>query len=621
MSTSSTPFTLPSHHFKPLVPKVDASHFRPMPVMSKPATEDKNTRPPSINPPKPSKKSQQPVTILPKPKETRTISPENQNLLEIPNSAVFAHSTNQDKPKSPENEDVFEDVDDDDLIPDFDANEESNLGLPSSSMPLLLTPIKMTPTTEERYNKGVKRSPDEAKLDERQYQAIKPKQLLLKPKNEQKNANQALNSESQQEPQNQQKHAQQQNQQLTQNYQQLTQNPQQLAQESEKQVSKEQQQPEQLLIQMPQQLIEQITEPQQLIHQLQQASQQLPQASQQLLQLQPMSQGPQQAKSVQPILPKPLSEAKSARKGRQQKEAELTLQLLEAEKPDDESLRKQHEALESEKQVSKEQQQPEQLLIQMPQQLIEQITEPQQLIHQLQQASQQLPQASQQLLQLQPMSQGPQQAKSVQPILPKPLSEAKSARKGRQQKEAELTLQLLEAEKPDDESLRKQHEALEISMTAQEQLSAEMFSQFCIIVINDSLSNKRKFTELHTLCTGKMELQEMLLDLLSPGEALELGAELYHQFAIRDATKRFFRKVKIAFSTQPSVLTKILKDFQTILGNPELKQEEVVALGQRYFKSNQMLLDEFMTFVDNVPYPEHLLPEPEIVDLRYDIEK
>ena len=518
MSTSSTPFTLPSHHFQPLVPKVDASHFRPMPVMSKPATEDKNTRPPSINPPKPSKKSQQPVTILPKPKETRTISPENQNLLEIPNSAVFAHSTNQDKPKSPENEDVFEDVDDDDLIPDFDANEESNLGLPSSSMPLLLTPIKMTPvkmtpTTEERYNKGVKRSPDEAKLDERQYQAIKPKQLVLKPKNEQKNANQALNSESQQEPQNQQKHAQQQNQQLTQNYQQLTQNPQQLTQN-------------------PQQL-----------------------------------------------------------------------------------------AQESEKQVSKEQQQPEQLLIQMPQQLIEQITEPQQLIHQLQQATQQLPQASQQLLQLQPMSQGPQQAKSVQPILPKPLSEAKSARKSKQQKEAELTLQLLEAEKPDDESLRKQHEALEISMTAQEQLSAEMFSQFCIIVINDSLSNKRKFTELHTLCTGKMELQEMLLDLLSPGEALELGAELYHQFAIRDATKRFFRKVKIAFSTQPSVLTKILKDFQTILGNPELKQEEVVALGQRYFKSNQMLLDEFMTFVDNVPYPEHLLPEPEIVDLRYDIEK
>ena len=70
-----------------------------------------------------------------------------------------------------------------------------------------------------------------------------------------------------------------------------------------------------------------------------------------------------------------------------------------------------------------------------------------------------------------------------------------------------ITFQFLEAEKPDEEASRKQHEALEISMNAQEQLSPEKFDQFCRICCNDSLSNKRKFMELHTLVTGKMDLQ------------------------------------------------------------------------------------------------------------------
>ena len=70
-----------------------------------------------------------------------------------------------------------------------------------------------------------------------------------------------------------------------------------------------------------------------------------------------------------------------------------------------------------------------------------------------------------------------------------------------------ITFQFLEAEKPNEEASRKQHEALKISMNAQEQLSPEEFEQFCRICCNDSLSNKRKFMELHTLVTGKMDLQ------------------------------------------------------------------------------------------------------------------
>ena len=134
--------------------------------------------------------------------------------------------------------------------------------------------------------------------------------------------------------------------------------------------------------------------------------------------------------------------------------------------------------------------------------------------------------------------------------------------------------------------MRKQHEALEISMNAQEQLSAEKFENFCKIVVNESLSNKRKFMELHTLVAGKMDLQEMLLDLLSAGEALELGTDVYQQYCIRDAMKRFFRKVRIFYANKPSEFTKILKEFQASLANPDVKPEEVLAFGQKYFKSN-----------------------------------
>ena len=97
-----------------------------------------------------------------------------------------------------------------------------------------------------------------------------------------------------------------------------------------------------------------------------------------------------------------------------------------------------------------------------------------------------------------------------------------------------MALQLLEGEKPNEEALRKQHEALEISIYAREVLNPEKFEQFCRIVVNDTISNKQKFMELHTLVTGKMELQEMLLDILSAGESKinQIISELFfHNFS------------------------------------------------------------------------------------------
>jgi hypothetical protein len=43
----------------------------------------------------------------------------------------------------------------------------------------------------------------------------------------------------------------------------------------------------------------------------------------------------------------------------------------------------------------------------------------------------------------------------------------------------------------------------------------------------------RAFGELHSLCLGHPDLQEMLLDLLSPSEAMTLGNDVYFQFTLR----------------------------------------------------------------------------------------
>jgi hypothetical protein len=43
----------------------------------------------------------------------------------------------------------------------------------------------------------------------------------------------------------------------------------------------------------------------------------------------------------------------------------------------------------------------------------------------------------------------------------------------------------------------------------------------------------RAFSELHSLCLGHPDLQEMLLDLLSPHEAMALGTDVYFQYTLR----------------------------------------------------------------------------------------
>ena len=58
------------------------------------------------------------------------------------------------------------------------------------------------------------------------------------------------------------------------------------------------------------------------------------------------------------------------------------------------------------------------------------------------------------------------------------------------------------------------------------------------------------FQALHSLSEGYPDLQEMLLDILSPSEALSLGKEIYIQHCQRTDLKKFFQKVRSAFSNQ-----------------------------------------------------------------------
>ena len=173
----------------------------------------------------------------------------------------------------------------------------------------------------------------------------------------------------------------------------------------------------------------------------------------------------------------------------------------------------------------------------------------------------------------------------------------------------------MEPEAEEEEARRKQHEALEISMHAKEVLNFEQFQQFCKIVQDDVSSTKEKFMDLHSLSAGHMELQELLLDLLTASEALQVDVKIYQQYLTRDASKKFLRKVNKYLKSSPMIHAKFLKDINVVLSKTNVKTDDVIALGKNYFKTNKHLMDEFMTFVSGVTYPEGLLPEPEIIHL------
>ena len=160
-----------------------------------------------------------------------------------------------------------------------------------------------------------------------------------------------------------------------------------------------------------------------------------------------------------------------------------------------------------------------------------------------------------------------------------------------------------------------------IITSAKESLSPDDLQKFYMVITDKRLTNVVKFTQMHTICRGQVMLQEMLLDLIEPTEAMELGLGVYQQHCTRKAMKSFYRKLKTHYQNQPSVHTRILKELQACLNEPGCKMEDVQALGQKLFKGCQHLYDELMTFIPEVPYPEGMAPSEEFVELNSDDEE
>ena len=109
------------------------------------------------------------------------------------------------------------------------------------------------------------------------------------------------------------------------------------------------------------------------------------------------------------------------------------------------------------------------------------------------------------------------------------------------------------------------------------------------------------YCELHNLCTGYVELQEMLLDFLDVDDALRLGNDVYQQYCTRRRQKIFYRKLARYYEGQPAAAYKqVLNKISQLLLEPDLDTATVVAMANRLFKGNQHLHDSFLSLVPEV---------------------
>ncbi len=97
----------------------------------------------------------------------------------------------------------------------------------------------------------------------------------------------------------------------------------------------------------------------------------------------------------------------------------------------------------------------------------------------------------------------------------------------RQQKEAEATLSLLEEDDKEETDEMRLQEVNDLLRFAERELDAATYAAFVETMIRNGDDGVRGFCELSTLCQGHLEIQEMLLDILEPPQALQLGLSCY----------------------------------------------------------------------------------------------
>ena len=191
-------------------------------------------------------------------------------------------------------------------------------------------------------------------------------------------------------------------------------------------------------------------------------------------------------------------------------------------------------------------------------------------------------------------------------------------RKSRVQKETEVTLALVgPLETPEEKEARETRE------------SADIFNEI-MRVVSDNKDKKLRFAEImaraategtvHTykelsaLVEGHEAVQELLLDLLTDGQAAEVGRDVYCLHQQRQNMKRFIMKLGVAYRHQPAYHARVLRELDSLCSEPGLGPDGLKAAAVKLFRHNQHLLDTFMLLAPGVEPPESLLPSPETLE-------
>ena len=181
-------------------------------------------------------------------------------------------------------------------------------------------------------------------------------------------------------------------------------------------------------------------------------------------------------------------------------------------------------------------------------------------------------------------------------------------------------------ETPNEDALRREHEAMEIVIHAKEALTDNVkLEQFFHIIQTCQNSPIEAFQQLHNLCKGVPDLQELLLDLLTPEQALQLSPIVYAQHCLRNDMKKFCQKIRKAYTNNTSnqtgqnQITKIFKDFHNFISqDKEHSIEDLRNFATKLFKGQDQIIESFVSFL-----PDHAEAktkiwnslEPEMIDL------
>lgn len=170
-----------------------------------------------------------------------------------------------------------------------------------------------------------------------------------------------------------------------------------------------------------------------------------------------------------------------------------------------------------------------------------------------------------------------------------------SKRLARQQhKVEETTAHLLRPEDPEERRQRREREAAEIIAAARSALPQDVLLKFCEVCYRCRHDSLQCFVQMHEVCAGYPDLQEMLLDLLEPEEAGRLGDLVYRQYRARQDLRQIYRKFRLLYGVQHcQAYSRALKELRAVMTDPAAGKVQVMAVAAKVFKSNQHLIDEF----------------------------